>query len=375
MEKKRSVSFNRGSIEQSVFYAKRKIKDKSQPSKKLKQVNKTRIMESLSLWRKPLEDIYESENLDTIDQIIADIQFKKPRPPFTLFMMEKTKEIDKSVNIQERNKKISEDWKKLKDGEKQKYKKASLIERDKFNKDVLFIKNFLYMGEDGVITKEETPYDYFEMEKRMKLYDISNIETPDFKKKTLEEWKKLPDNEKSKYETMKEKKEQWLIKAKKLKNLNPVSLYVHEKINESKKENKDVPSVIELRKGWSNLSKKEKEKYEIMVESLLNEREILSNIYNINRKSQRGKPRGAFKMYIYDLIKENKGKVNNITVLDAEKMWKKLDIDLKEEYLKKAKRLQLANKYKEMVEKKKVQKRKREYHIFVKNILNFLNLI
>ena len=99
MEKKRSVSFKRGSIEQSVFYAKRKLKEKSQPSKKLKQVNKTRIMESLSKWRKPLEDIYEGQDMDTIDQIIADIQFKKPRQPFTLFMMERSKEIDKSITV------------------------------------------------------------------------------------------------------------------------------------------------------------------------------------------------------------------------------------------------------------------------------------
>ena len=46
-------------------------------------------------------------------------------------------------------------------------------------------------------------------------------------------------------------------------------------------------------------------------------------------------------------------------------MWEKLDIDVKEEYLKKARRLQLAKKCKEMVEKKKIKKLKREYRIYI----------
>ena len=352
MKKPRAVSFQRGSAEQSVFYAKRQLQDKTHVTKKLNQVSKERVMRSLSQWRKPLEEIYEDQDISIIDKIISEIQFKKPRQPYTLFLMEKSKEIDNTVKIKERNEIIAKEWKKLSSSEKQKYKDLSLKERDKFNKDLLYIKKFLYIGEDGVINKEETAYDYFEMEKRMKYYQINKIESPDFKKKTLAEWDLLTEEEKSKYEEKLKKKESFLIQAKKLKKINPIAIYVHECVDKAKKEKTEIPSIIQLRKGWTGLSKREKNKYELMAESLLNEREILYNVYNLNH-SQRNKPRGAFKMYVYDLIKENKNKQNEITVLDAKKMWEKLNIDVKEEYLKKAHRLQLAKKYKEMIQKKK----------------------
>ena len=41
----------------------------------------------------------------------------------------------------------------------------------------------------------------------MKYYEITKLETPDFKQKTLVEWDALTEGEKSKYETMIKKKD------------------------------------------------------------------------------------------------------------------------------------------------------------------------
>ena len=59
------------------------------------------------IWRKPLDDIFEDYDKNLIDKIISEINLKKPRSAYTLFLIEKSKSINDKKGITERNKIIS----------------------------------------------------------------------------------------------------------------------------------------------------------------------------------------------------------------------------------------------------------------------------
>ena len=356
MKKTRSVSLKRGTNEET------KINEINEDNtNNIQQIDKQRFMKSLSTWRKPLKEIYPETDDVVIDKIISEIRFRKPRNAFTLFMMKEMKNIDKNIEISERNNIVAKKWEQLSRSKKAEYEQLSKQEREKYKQDLLFIRQFLFMGEDGEVRKSETDFDLFVMEKRINIYNSNENEPKNFKERCREEYKHLTKSEKKKYKEMAYKKLKWVLDAKKLKKINPSILFLQEKIDQAKKEKKDLPNIIELQKEWKELSKVQKKKYERLYEDILSERELLTNVFEITHFYRRRKPCGAFRMYIYDLIKQNKGKVNNITINEAEKMWNDLDMDLKEEYEKKAARLVLAKKYKEMVENKKIVRRERRF--------------
>ena len=74
---------------------------------------------------------------ENIDNIIKDITLKRPRNPYTQFVLNeidqiKSKNKDKKIVIQELSATCAEKWKKLRDSEKRKYIKLFEEEKAKY---------------------------------------------------------------------------------------------------------------------------------------------------------------------------------------------------------------------------------------------------
>ena len=80
------------------------------------------------------------------------------------------KNIDKNIEISERNNIVAKKWEKLSRSKKAEYEQLSKQEREKYKQDLLFVRQFLFMGEDGEVRKSETDFDLFVMEKRINIY-------------------------------------------------------------------------------------------------------------------------------------------------------------------------------------------------------------
>ena len=80
------------------------------------------------------------ESIDTddkIDQIMKDITLRRPRNPYTQFVLAevgsfRTKNKEAKIDLQELNQACAEKWKKMKEGDKKKYLKQYEEEKVKY---------------------------------------------------------------------------------------------------------------------------------------------------------------------------------------------------------------------------------------------------
>ena len=296
------------------------------------------------------------ETDEKIDQIMKDITLKRPRNPFTQFVLSevdsyKTKNKDAKIDLQEFNASCIEKWKKMKEGEKKKYSKLFEDEKVKFKSDIELVRHYLFRDFNDTISRSPTAYRIFLNEKLREGFD-QGLDPKDVRKDAGSTWAKMTEEEKKVYADKKKENDNWFLKAEKIRKINPIALFIQKKIQEAKDKHKEPPALKEIAPAWKKLSKNEKKSFEKYAQELNEEKEKLRDIYDIVHGIKPKKPAGAFRIFLQEKAKNNEIK----SLKDGQEMWKKLSEDQKEEYLTKSHRCLLAYRYKKMIYNKKIKK-------------------
>lgn len=300
----------------------------------------------------PLEEISEEK----IDQIMRDITLKRPRNPYTQFVLNeinvmKSKNKDLKINIQELSANLSEKWKKVKESEKKKYAKIYEEEKAKYTADLQLVSHYLFKDFNETVRRAPTAYRIFLNQKLIEGFDQGS-DPKEVKKAAASEWAKMSDDERKVYINKKKENDNWFLKAEKMKKVSPIALFIQKKIQEAKEKHKEPPSLKEIAPAWKKLSKNEKKSYEKYAQDLNDEKEKLQDIYDIVHGVKPKRPAGAFRIFLQEKAKNNELKNLN----DGHEMWNKLNEEEKEEYLTKSHRCLLAYRYKMMLYTRKIKK-------------------
>ena len=299
------------------------------------------------------------ESIDTdekIDQIMKDITLKRPRNPFTQFVISeigsfKTKNKDAKIDIQEFNQNCAEKWKKMKEGDKKKFAKQYEEEKVKYKSDIELVRHYLFRDFNDTISRSPTAYRIFLNEKLREGFD-QGLDPKEVRKDAGNAWVRMSEEEKKVYIEKKKENDNWFLKAEKIRKINPLALFIQKKIQEAKEKHKEPPALKEIAPAWKKLSKAEKKSYEKYAQEINDEKEKLKDIYDIVHGLKPKKPAGAFRIFMQEKAKNNEIK----SLKEGQEMWKKLTEDQKEEYLSKSHRCLLAYKYKKMIYNKKIKK-------------------
>ena len=308
---------------------------------------------SKSRSKKTRESIDSDEK---IDQIMKDITLKRPRNPFTQFVLSevdsfKTKNKDAKIDLQEFNQSCFEKWKKMKDGEKKKYSKLFEDEKVKYKSDIELVRHYLFRDFNDTISRSPTAYRIFLNEKLREGFE-QGLDPKDVRKDAGNAWAKMTDEEKKVYNDKKKENDNWFLKAEKIRKINPIALFIQKKIQEAKEKHKEPPSLKEIAPAWKKLSKNEKKSFEKYAQEMNEEKEKLKDIYDIVHGLKPKKPAGAFRIFLQEKAKNNEIK----SLKEGQELWKKLTEDQKEEYLTKSHKCLLAYRYKKMIYNKKIKK-------------------
>ena len=299
------------------------------------------------------------DSIDTdekIDQIMKDITLKRPRNPFTQFVLAevdsyKTKNKDAKIDLQEFNSSCAEKWKKMKEGEKKKYAKLFEDEKVKFKSDIELVRHYLFRDFNDTISRSPTAYRIFLNEKLREGFE-QGLDPKEVRKDTATSWAKMSEEEKKVYADKKKENDNWFLKAEKIRKINPIALFIQKKIQEAKDKHKEPPALKEIAPAWKKLSKNEKKSFEKYAQEMNEEKEKLRDIYDIVHGIKPKKPTGAFRIFLQEKAKNNEIK----SLKEGQEMWKKLSEDQKEEYLTKSHKCLLAYRYKKMIYNKKIKK-------------------
>ena len=298
--------------------------------------------------------VYEDE--DKIDQIMKDITLKRPRNPYTQFVLSETEKFksknkDAKISLQEMSSTFAEKWKKLGTGEQKKYKKLYEDEKLKYKNDLELVRHYLFKDYNDNVHRPPTSYRIFLSEKLREGFE-KGYDPKEVKKEASTKWSKMSNEERQVYKDKKKENDNWFSKAQKIRKITPIALFIQKKIDEAKEKKKEIPQVKDIAPEWKKLSKAEKKTYEKYAQELNEEKEKLQDIYEITVGVKPKKPKGAFRIFLQEKAKNNEIKSLN----DGHKLWKNLSEEEKEEYLKKSHRCQLAYKYKKMIYKKQIKK-------------------
>ena len=298
--------------------------------------------------------LYEDE--EKIDQIIKDITLKRPRNAYTQFVLSqsdqiKSKNKDSKIKIADLSANCAEKWKKMSKEEKKKYVKLYEEEKQKYKNDLELVRHYLFKDYQDTVHRAPTAYQIFVSEK-LRLGFEQNLDPKDIKKAAATEWSQMTEEQKGVYKDKKKQNDSWFEKAKKIRKITPIALFIQKKYDEAKETKKDPPKLADIAPLWKKLSKKEKQTYEKYAQELNEEKEKLRDIYDIVHGVKPKKPAGAFRIFLQEKAKNNEIK----TLKEGQEMWKKLSEDQKEEYLTKSHRCLLAYRYKKMLYNKKIKK-------------------
>ena len=300
------------------------------------------------------QPVFEDE--DKIDQIMKDITLKRPRNAYTQFVLsesekQKSQNKDIKIKIAELTSSCAEKWKKLSKDEKKKFEKLYEDEKLKYKKDLELVRHYLFKDFNENIRRAPTAYHIFLSEK-LRLGFEQHLDPKDIKKAANEEWNKMTVEQKKVYKDKQKQNDNWFEKAKSIRKITPIALFIQKKVQEAKDAKKDPPQLKDIAPAWKSLSKKEKKTYEKYAQELNEEKEQLQDLYEITQGVKPKRPNGAFRIFLQEKAKNNE--IKNLT--QGRDLWKQLPEDQKEEYLKKSHRCQLAYKYKKMLYYKQIKK-------------------
>ena len=298
--------------------------------------------------------LYEDE--EKIDQIIKDITLKRPRNAYTQFVLSqsdqiKSKNKDSKIKIADLSANCAEKWKKMSKEEKKKYVKLYEEEKQKYKNDLELVRHYLFKDYQDTVHRAPTAYQIFVSEK-LRLGFEQNLDPKDNKKAAATEWSQMTEEQKGVYKDKKKQNDSWFEKAKKIRKITPIALFIQKKYDEAKETKKDPPKLADIAPLWKKLSKKEKQTYEKYAQELNEEKEHLQDLYEITHGVKPKRPNGAFRIFLQEKAKNNEIK----SLTQGQELWKKLTEEQKEEYLKKSHRCQLAYKYKKMIYVKQIKK-------------------
>ena len=295
---------------------------------------------------------------EKIDQIMKDITLKRPRNPYTHFVLNevdqiKSKNKDKKISIKELSANCSEKWKKLKNNERKKYEKMFEEEKAKYKSDIELVRHYLFKDFNSNVKHPHPPTAYrIYLNEKLREGFEQGSDPKEVKKEASSKWAKMSEEEKGVYYDKKKENDDWFMKANKINKITPISLFIQNKIEEAKKMLKEPLSIKEIAPAWKKLSKNEKKSYEKYAQELNEEKEKLQDLYEITHGIKPKRPCGAFRMFLQEKAKN--GEIKNLN--DCHEMWKKLSEEKKDEYLTKSHRCLLAYRYKKMIYNKKIKK-------------------
>ena len=252
------------------------------------------------------------ETDEQIDQIIKDITLKRPRNPFTQFVLAevdsyKTKNKDAKIDLGEFNQTCADKWKKMKEGEKKKYSKLYEDEKVKYKSDLELVKHYLFRDFNDTVYRSPTAYRIFLNEKLREGFD-QGLDPKDVRKEAGNTWARMTEEEKKVYVDKKKENDNWFLKAEKIRKISPIALFIQKKIQEAKEKHKEPPSLKEISPAWKKLSKNEKKSFEKYAQEINEEKEKLRDIYDIVHGIKPKKPAGAFRIFLQEKAKNKSHK-------------------------------------------------------------------
>ena len=293
---------------------------------------------------------------DKIDDLLENITLKRPRNAYTQFCIEevekyKNKNKGKKISLREFSGQCAEKWKDLSEKEKGKYNNKYEEEKIRYKQDLDKVRHYIFMDYNDVVHRAPTAYRLFLNERLRKGFE-KNQDPKEVKKKASDDWRKMSLDERADYIEQKKENDTWFEKAKKLKRVTPLSIFVQKAVEKAKEQGKDVPVLADLAATWKKLKQADKDKYVSYADEINEERERLQHLYELVNGIKPRRPAGAFRVFLQEKAKEKALK----SIQDGKKMWDKLSEDEKEVYLKKSHTIKLAYKYKTMIYNKKIKK-------------------
>ena len=293
---------------------------------------------------------------EKIEEIMKNITITHPSNPFTHFVLNeienfKLENKDAKIDFKEFSFNCAEKWRNLSQTDKKQYIKLYNDEKLKYKANLEQVRLNLFKDINEPIRRAPTAYGIFLNEKLREGFE-KGYDPKDVKKEASLEWGKMPFEEKKFYDDKKKDKDNWLLKAQKLRKINPISLFIQKEIEEAKNEHKELPQLKDIVTIWKQLPKSKKLLYEKYAEELNEEKEQLENVYEIVYGIKQKRPKGAFRMFLQEKAKNNEIKSLN----HGYELWKQLSIEEKEKYLNKSHKCQLTYIYKEMINKKQIKR-------------------
>ena len=293
---------------------------------------------------------------DQVDEILEKITLKRPRNAYTQFCMEevekfKNKNKNKKIELKTFSSECGTKWKKLGDKDKEKYEKRYEEEKQQYTKDLDTVRHYLFMDYNDIVHRPPTAYRLFLNEKLREGFD-TNADPKVVRKKASDEWRRMSVEEKQEYLDKKKENDSWFEKAKKIRKVTPLTMFVQKTIDAAKAKQKDIPKLADIAETWKSLKTSDKEKYAKYADSINEEREKLQHIYELIHGIKPKRPAGAFRVFLQEKARDKALH----SLKEGKEMWDKLSEDEKESYLKKSHTLRLAYKYKMMIYNKKIKK-------------------
>ena len=303
---------------------------------------------------KDYKEIIEEE--EKIDQIMDNITLKFPRNPFTQFVMSQGKLSKKKYKsaqefISAFYSTCVEKWKVMTSTEKKEYYELFLKEKQKFKLDLERVRHYLFLDYNDKVSSYPTSYRIFLNEKLRDGLE-KNLDPKSVINKAKSIWIDMKYEEKKIYINKKIENNNWFSKAQNLKKINPLTLFIQKKVQESKDNNSKLPSIKAIEFEWKKLSKKQKETFDLYAQQIIINNEKMQDLYDILSGKRPKKPVGAYNMFLQEKAKNNEIK----SIKEGSELWKNLTEDQKEEFLRKSHRRSLAYKYKKMLYEKKIKK-------------------
>ena len=289
-----------------------------------------------------------------IDEIMQNIDLKRPRSAYTHFCMEeieKLKKKGKPIDLKVSSKEWAEKWKDLSDKERESYQEKFEEDKVKYKADLEKVRHYLFKDFNDIVRKPPTAYRIF-LNERLREGFEKNLDPKDVKKKASKDWRMMSEEERKDYEDKKKENDNWFEKAKNTRKVNPLSIFVQRTIEMAKKKNEEPPKLADIGPAWKKLPSSEKENYRRYAKEINEERERLYDIYELVNGLKPKKPAGAFRVFLQEKAKEKA--LHSIS--EGRELWEKLSDDEKDIYLKKAHTCRLAYKYKKMIYNKKIKK-------------------
>ena len=293
---------------------------------------------------------------DEIDEILENINLKRPRSMYTHFCLgeiekEKKKNKNKKIDLKTFSAECASKWKDLSDKDKEKYKAKFEEDKMQYKKDLEMVRHYLFKDFNDVVRRPPTAYRIYLNEKLREGFE-KDYDPKEVKAKASLDWRMMSEEDRQTYNEKKKDNDDWFEKAKNTRKVTALSIFVQKSIQDAKKKNKEPPKLGEIATLWKKLSSSDKTKYKNYADEINEERERLQDIYELVNGVKPKKPAGAFRVFLQEKAKEKA--LHNIQ--EGKELWNKLSEEEKDVYLKKAHTCKLAYKYKNMIYKKKIKK-------------------